>query len=326
MILGHQKQWQFLKDSIKTNKTFHAYLFIGESSLGKRKVAKEFIKLLNCQNSTFNKALSIESCQNCRSCKAIQKEIHPDLILIEPKNKKIHIAQIRELSRKLSFKPYSAAYKAVIIDKAHLMNKEAQNCLLKTLEEPREKAILILLSEHSRILFPTILSRVQKIKFQPVSQKEIKNYFKDRGAEEKLAFQLSIFSQGKPGIAINFFKDKEKFEIWEKEQKEVLAIITDKKTLYSRLQYLKNSTFFLEHPKEALTILLNYFREILLFKSNAPIPNLYRNFTQNFSGQANIYSFKKLKKILNTIESMNFLLSTTNVNSKLALEMVIIEI
>ena len=326
MILGHQKQWQFLKQLTKINKVFHAYLFIGESSLGKRKVAKEFIKLLNCRNSTLNKGLSIEACQNCRSCKDIQKEIHPDLILVEPKNKEIHIAQIRELSRKLSFKPYSAPYKAAIIDKAHLMNKEAQNCLLKTLEEPREKAILILLSEHPQILFPTILSRLQKIKFQSVSQKEIENYLKNKGAKKELAFRLSIFSQGKPGIAINFFKNPEKFEIWEKEQKEVLTIITDKKTLYSRLQYLKNSTFFLEHPKEALTILLSYFREILLSKSNVSIPNLYRNFTQNFSLQANIYSFKKLKKILNTIENMNFLLSTTNVNSKLALEMVIMEI
>lgn len=326
MLIGHQKQWQFLKKSAEINKIFHAYLFIGESSLGKKKIAKEFIKLLNCQNSTLNGSLNISPCQNCRSCKDVQKEIHPDLILIKPKKKEIQITQIRELVRKLSFNPYSASYKMVIIDKAHLMNKESQNCLLKTLEEPRGKTVLILLTEHPQKLFLTILSRVQKIKFQSVSLKEIKNYLKNKGANEELASQLSMFSQGKPGIAIDFFRDKEKFEIWKKEQKEVLAIIIDKKTLYSRLQYLKNSTFFLEYPKEALTILLNYFREILLFKNNILIPNIYKNFIKSFSVQVNIYSFKRLKKILNTIEDMNFLLSTTNVNPKLALEMLILEI
>lgn len=326
MILGHQKQWQFLKKSVEIKKIFHAYLFVGEPSLGKKKVAKEFIKLLNCQNLIFNKALDIEPCQNCHSCKEIQRKIAPDLILIEPKNKEIQISQIRELGRKLSFSPYSAPYKMVIIDKAHLMNREAQNCLLKTLEEPRGKVVLILLSEQPQKLFLTILSRVQKIKFQPVSLKIIENYLKNKGLEEELAFQFSILSQGRPGIAINFFKNKEKFRIWKEKQKEVLTIINDKKSLHSRLQYLKTSTFFLEHPKETLTILLNYFREILLFKNNILIPSLYKNFIKNFSFQANLYSFKKLKKILNTIENMNFLLSTTNISPKLALEILILEI
>ena len=326
MILGHQKQWQFLKESFRVNKIFHAYLFVGEPCLGKRKVAKEFIKLLNCQNLTLNETLSAEPCQNCRSCKDIQKEIAPDLILIEPKNKEIQIIQIRELSRRLSFKSYSAPYKAVIIDKAHLMNKEAQNCLLKILEEPRGKTVLILLSEHFQMLLPAILSRVQKIKFQLVSSTTIKNYLKNKGAKEELAFQLSVLSQGRPGIAIDFFKNKEKFEIWKSQQKEVLAIIIAQKFLHSRFQYLKNSTFFLEHPREALIILLRYFREILLFKINVSISEIDKNFIQSLPLQANIYSFKKLKKILNTIQDINFLLSTTNINSKLALEVLMLEL
>jgi len=88
MLIGHQKIWQFLKKAIEMDKLSHAYLFFGEESLGKRKLAKEFIKLLNCQNSD-------KPCQTCHSCQDIEKEVHPDLILIEPKKKEIQIAQIR---------------------------------------------------------------------------------------------------------------------------------------------------------------------------------------------------------------------------------------
>ncbi len=325
MILGHQKQWQFLKASIKLKKISHAYLFIGEQSLGKKTIAKEFIKILYCQKFKLKQNSNLKSCQNCRLCKDIQKEIHPDLMIVKPENGEIYIKQIREINQKLLLKSYLAPFKTVIIEEAHLMNQEAQNCFLKTLEEPKSKSILFLLTKYPQILLPTILSRVQKIKFQIVDIEKIKNYLINQGANEELANQLSIISQGKPGIAINFLQNKEKFETWKKKQKEILKII-NYKNIYSRFQYLKTSKFFLNNPVEVLDILLNYFREILLLKNNVLISGIYKNFVSDFQSQINIYSVQKLKKILKQIEYIKFLISNTNVNSKLALEMIMIEI
>lgn len=149
----HQKQWEFLKRSAELNRLPHALLFYGQEGLGKKALAIEFSKFL------------------------IGKISPPDFILIESgagavfakasASQGIQIAQIRELIGKLSFKPYLADFKIAIIDNAHLMTQEAQNCFLKFLEEPKGKTILILVTAYPSLLLPTIISRVQKVRFFP---------------------------------------------------------------------------------------------------------------------------------------------------------------
>ncbi|MBU2634891.1 DNA polymerase III subunit delta', partial [Patescibacteria group bacterium] len=140
---GHQKQWQFLKKSAELGRLPHALLFYGQEGLGKKALAIEFSKFL------------------------IKKTSPPDFILIEPQGKEIQIAQIRSLIQGLSFKPYLADFKIAVINKAHLMSQESQNCFLKFLEEPTDKTYLILITEYPAMLLPTILSRVQKLRFFP---------------------------------------------------------------------------------------------------------------------------------------------------------------
>ncbi|PIV68380.1 MAG: hypothetical protein COS07_04185, partial [Candidatus Aenigmarchaeota archaeon CG01_land_8_20_14_3_00_37_9] len=165
----------------------HAYLFCGQEKLGKKTIALEWISSLFGQD--------------------LQNAQHPDLIFLEPTDppsvkdskekptgkKEIRISQIRELIWKLSLKPYSAPYKAVIIDQAHLMNQDAQTSLLKTLEEPKGKTFLILITEMPESLFPTIRSRVENIKFYPVKKEEIKNYLKKQYQPDVL-LKLSFYS------------------------------------------------------------------------------------------------------------------------------------
>lgn len=153
-IVGHEKQWEFLKQSAELNKSPHAYLFSGQEKLGKRTLALEWASLI------FNKDL--------------QKSPHPDLILIEPRNREIQIAQIRNLSWKLSLRPYSAPFKIAIIDQAHLMNQEAQTSLLKTLEEPRGKTFLILISNYPEILFPLFFLEFRLLNFILLKKKKLK--------------------------------------------------------------------------------------------------------------------------------------------------------
>jgi len=305
MIIGHQKQWQFLKKSAETNRLSHAYLFFGQERLGKKTLALEFIKFLNCQD---NNQLS-KPCQQCSSCKDIQKRQHPDLFWIEPVGKDIQISQIRNLQWRLSLRPFSASFKSAIIDQAHCMNSEAQSCILKTLEEPSGKAILILITEYPELLFPTILSRVQKIRFSPVPISEIENYLKKQRISQEKKDKISFLSLSKPGLAFDFLLNPQKLEYQNQKVKEMIQI--RQSDLIFRFQYIKDAVSKKYNIKELLDIWLRYFREIL-----------FKTLKNNQTG----YSLDRVKNIINTIQNINFLISTTNINQRLALEQLMLEI
>lgn len=166
VTLNSKKQWDFLKKIVENKKIPQAMIFSGPPFLEKKKTALEFIKILNCEEQTF----SVKPCQNCLACKLIEQGKHPDLILITPEKKDIQIDQIRELQRKLNITPSQLSdFKSVIIDKAERLNSYAQNCLLKTLEEPKGKVLLIFVTSYLESLFETIRSRCQILKFYPTA-------------------------------------------------------------------------------------------------------------------------------------------------------------
>jgi DNA polymerase-3 subunit delta' len=283
MIVGHQKQWQFLKKTVKLGKISHAYLFSGQAHLGKKRIALEFVKLINGENFGLG---------------------HPDLILIEPKGgAPIQIAQIRELIQKLSLKPYSAPFKVALIDQAHLMTKDSQNSFLKTLEEPKGMTLLILITQLPERLLATISSRCEIIKFSPVKEDEIKSYLRENLSDKNWE-EVGKFCLGRPGEAVNFVSDPQKLENRKKIIKELIKISNSE--LASRFQYAKNLSKE-SNLREILDIWLSYFRNVLLEKKSQ-------------------YSFSKLKNILNQIQNTNFLISTTNINSRLALEILMLEL
>ena len=244
MIVGHQKQWQFLKKSAELGRLAHAYLFTGQEKLGKKTLALEWISLLFGQPST-----------------RLLMGVHPDFILITPIQKEIQISQIKDLNYRLSLRPYLASFKTAIIDQAHSMNQEAQNCFLKTLEEPRGNTILILISEYPEFLFPTIRSRSEIIKFYPLAKKEIENYLKEQGVEEKKAQVISQISQGKPGKAIDFLYLPQKLKEREALLNELIKLT--KLDLTSRFQYAQKISQ-MPDLKEILNIWLSYFRKFNL--------------------------------------------------------------
>lgn len=235
--MSHQKQWQFLIKSAELGSLPHALLFYGQEKLGKKDLA---IKLGEQLVGLNNPA---------------------DFILTEAPS----ISEIRELIQKLAFKPYSAKYKVAIVDKAHLMTKEAQSCFLKFLEEPTEKTILILITEYPATLLPTILSRVQKIRFYPNKELEIKD------SEEAIS---------------------------------ILQKLRESDLAY-RFQYIKKITDkdSNEDLREILNVWLRCFRKEML---------------ANYNSNA--------KEIIKEIQSTQLLLSTTNVNSKLALETLLMKL
>ncbi|MDD4083612.1 MAG: hypothetical protein PHD05_09550, partial [Sphaerochaetaceae bacterium] len=171
MLLGHKKQWEFLKNKFEMGQLSHAYLFAGPREIGKKNLAFEFIKLLNCIGKIDE---SKKPCDRCTNCQMINKCTFPDLMVISSLNKKdpnygdggeIKISQIREAQDFLNYKSYYGSFKSVIVNDAENMNTEAQNCFLKTLEEPKGRTLLVMTSSKPEMLLPTIISRCQTLKF-----------------------------------------------------------------------------------------------------------------------------------------------------------------
>jgi DNA polymerase III subunit delta' len=306
-ILGHKSIWKFLKNSAEHGKVSHAYLFLGPERVGKKTVAIEFIKLLNCQE----KNLKNRPCCSCQSCLDLEKKSHPDFLLIEPESEKkeISIAQIRSLAWQLSLQKYYAPFKAVIVDEAHLMNQEAQSCLLKTLEEPKGQAIIILVTAFPELLFPTIVSRTKRIRFSRVASKEIENFLNVKKIPEETIKKLVSISWGKPGEVMDFLNNPEKIKEREEKIKELKDLSLS--PLNMKFEYAKKITQDPRQLKEILDIWLEYFREALFFSVGSPDEKK---------------SFLKFKKIINLIQDINFLLSKTETNPTLALEILLMEI
>ena len=310
-MIGHQKQWQYLINTARNDSLPHAFLFSGQGQLGKKRVALEFVKFLFCQ------AQKNRPCGNCKICQDVEKNQHPDLSLLSPEKKEIQIIQIRDLKWKMSLKPYVAPFKVAIIDDAHNMNQEAQNSLLKTLEEPKGKAVLILITEYPDQLFQTILSRAQEIKFYPVPKKEITDYLSSEGISQDEIRELGDFYLGLPGRAISFLKEPAKGAFFKRAEADLVKMT--KSPLALRFQYAKE----LAENKEVLNEILQHWqvqlRKKLLFKLNAETKK------EEFllGGK---YSVAQIKNFLESLQNARHLISSTNANQRLILECLLLDL
>jgi len=317
-IIGHQQQWEFLQKIAKADRIPQALLFAGSSHLGKKRMALEFIKLLNCPQAPYQD--SGGGCQKCFSCQSIAKERYPDLAMVRPQKKAIQISQIRDLQNILNLGAQISSIKSVIIDEAESMNVAAQNCLLKTLEEPRGKTLLILITSQPAMLAPTIISRTQLLKFYPLRTSEIEEYFKGKVAQDFLK-KLVFLSGGLPGKAMEFFKNPEKLEI-ELERYQFWQKILDS-SLEQRFYYL-NQLFsqkeeFSQNLGAFLEILLRYLRGLLLEKLGVK-----KNQLTSFKRTTQDYPLPNLKKMIKAVQDLSSAISQTNINPKLAIENLIL--
>ena len=209
-IQGQDRAVQTLKESQKRNKLHHAYLFSGPEGVGKKKTAVELIKSLNCDQPGPE-----GSCDQCPSCQKIERKIHPDFLHLEPDGAFIRIEQIRQLGQQLSFAPVMGRSRLCLLDMASDLNEAAANAFLKTLEEPPEKTLFVLLVRDPGELLPTLVSRCLTIGFNPLSLALITEKLEqEKGLEHKDAMAISLVSGGSLGKAFqylgtNFWKKQE---------------------------------------------------------------------------------------------------------------------
>jgi DNA polymerase-3 subunit delta' len=204
-IVGHAHPKAVLTAAIASGRIAHAYLFHGESHIGKSLTALAFAKTALCgrlESGQASDRSTLASCGQCVSCHAVDSGSHPDIHLIRPDGAQIKIGQIRDLQNSIAYKPLIGSRKWFIMDEADAMNPEAANCFLKTLEEPPDHSTLILVTDRPQALLPTVLSRCQQVRFSPPPPDELSQWLqKRRGITVKDAQRLAMLAMGKIGIA-----------------------------------------------------------------------------------------------------------------------------
>ena len=182
-LYGHEKPKAILRAALEQERIAHAYLFYGMAGIGKRSVALNFAKALNC---TRRREL-LDACDSCISCRKADHRNHPDIEIIEAQGQFIHKAAVDELQERIKFRPSEGSRCVFIIDEADRLRTEAANALLKTLEEPPPAALLILVTARPHQLPATVLSRCQQVSFTPLPRETVARFLVERlalGSEE----------------------------------------------------------------------------------------------------------------------------------------------
>lgn len=291
-IKGQNFAKKYLTNSIKSNMVSHAYMFEGPNGIGKNTMARELAAILLEMENLFNS---------------------PDYIEIKPDGNSIKIAQIRKLQSDILVKPYKS-YKIYVIDEAQKMTVEAQNALLKTLEEPPKYAIIILITDNKESLLDTIKSRCEIIKFTPIPMQEVASYLTMNGIDSKRASLLANFSRGSMKKAIELSESEEFHLMREEVQKYVETFLNG--NLIEIIDIQSSIEKYKDQITNVLDLLINYFRDIMMVKENVDnsmIINLDRLiFVKNMSNKT---TYSQLSKIIDIIEeTKNKLRSNCNFN------------
>ncbi len=241
-IIGNEEVKKYIRKNLEKNNILHSYLFLGTEGIGKLLLAKEFAKYILClENKT-------ENC-NCKSCICYDGNNHPDFSIINEEGETIKIEYIRALVEKVIEKPIASNRKVYIINDADKMTDEAQNCLLKTLEEPPEFITIILISSNENALFNTIKSRCMKVKFNNIPNKDLYDYSINVIGYDNISENLLNTFEGSIGKAIKLKENKEEYlnidNLLEDMKKEdIISVMLSANFLYTKERIFEFLEYF----------------------------------------------------------------------------------
>ena len=320
-IIGHEEIIRHLKNAIETGKVSHSYIFTGEPGSGKKLLAGTFAATLQCE------AGGTEPCQKCDSCKKAVGKNHPDIIMVEhEKPGTITIDEIRDqVIHDVDIRPYYSPYKIYIIADADLMTPQAQNALLKTIEEPPEYAVILLLTSNIGALLPTIQSRCVRLDLKVADDGLVKKYLMEHLHVPDYQAEIDAsFAQGSIGRAKEAATSQEFADMTQS----ALKILKYANTMevYELSDAIKELSSEKQNINDYLDIFQFWFRDVLMFKATREIDNLVFKQEINFiREQASQRSYENLEKILDSIQKTKVRLKA-NVNFELALELLFLTI
>lgn len=256
-LVGNENNKYILKETITKGNILHSYMFFGTEGIGKKLFALEFAKMILCENQKNS------PCEKCKSCIEFDSNNNPDFFFIEPDGNSIKIDQIRNMQKGMLEKPIISSKKVYIINNAETMTKEAQNCLLKTLEEPQEYVVIILIVSDENSMLPTIKSRCTKIFFEKISDENLKTYIKEKIGDVHFEESMIKLSEGSIGKCIEISKKQEIL-------KKIEDFINNIENM-DEVQIINASSYFNEN-KEDINLILDYIY-ILIFNKTKEFSN-----------------------------------------------------
>lgn len=320
-IIGHEQIIGHLQNAISLDKVSHAYILEGEDGMGKNLLASAFAQTLQCKNS------SVEPCMECQSCKQALSGNQPDIIRIShEKPNSIGVEDIREqLWGDILIKPYSSPYKIYIVDEAEKMTVQAQNALLKTIEEPPTYGVILLLTANSGMFLPTIISRCVTLKLKPLRDEQIKKYLMEK--KQIPDYQADIcaaFARGNLGKACSL-ADSESFTRIKEHALHLVKYVKEMDT-YEVIDSVKSVSEYKLEIQDYLDLLMVWYRDVLLFKATRQGDALiFSDEIHDISDAAVRSSYEGLETILQALDKAKVRLNA-NVNFDLTMELLFLTI
>lgn len=318
-IIGHEQIKEHFNNAIKTHKVSHAYILAGEAGMGRKSLANAFALTLLCEQGRM------EPCMKCHACRQVLSGSHPDLIYVgHEKPGSIGVDDIRkQINDTIMVRPYSSSYKIYIVDEAEKMTVQAQNALLKTIEEPPFYAVIILLTTNQEAFLPTILSRCIQLKLKPLRDSVVKSYLMERmHIEEADADVYAAFARGNLGKAITIASSEE-FKLLHQELLHLLKHIHDM-DISELLDYIRKLKEDNLDIYECLDFMQMWYRDVLLYKVTKDINlMIFKDEYRVINEISKNSAYDGLEKILEAIDKARVRLDA-NVNMELAMELMLL--
>ena len=320
-IIGHEQIKEHFQQAIENHRVSHAYILTGEAGMGRKSLANAFALTLLCEKGKS------EPCMECHACKQVLSGNHPDLIYVShEKPGSIGVDDIRtQINDTILVRPYSSYYKIYIVDEAEKMTQQAQNALLKTIEEPPSYAIILLLTTNQEAFLPTILSRCVQLKLKPLKDFVVKSYLTEHlGVPEADADVYAAFARGNLGKAISLASSEE-FQLMRQEVMHLLKHLKDA-DISELLDYIRKLKEDSLDIYECLDFMQLWYRDVLLYKATKDINGvIFSDQMKYIKERANTSSYEGIETILKALETAKVRLKA-NVNFDLVMELLLLTI
>lgn len=320
-VVGHKDILKYISSAVENNRVSHAYILNGERGSGKKMLANLFAMTLLCETGDN------EPCGKCHSCKQAESGNHPDIIRVtHEKPNSISVDDIRtQVNNTVDIKPYQGPYKVYIIPQADMMTLQAQNAILKTIEEPPSYAVFLLLTENAETLLPTINSRCVMLKLRNIKDTLIKKYLMENlEIPDYKADMCTAFAQGNMGRAI-MLANSDHFNEIREEAVQLLKHISEME-LNEIVAAVKNISVYKLEITDYLDIIMIWYRDVLLYKATKEIDKVvFKDQLQSIKEQARKSSYEGIELILESLEKAKARLKA-NVNFDLVMELLFLTI
>ena len=318
-IVGHEQIKEHMQAAIRDKKPFHAYLFQGEEGVGKEALARTFAAGLQCQSESADKP-----CKECVSCRQMESGNQPDVIWVTREKASLGVDEIREqLCNTMDIKPFSSPYKIYLVPEAEKMTEAAQNALLKTIEEPPEYGIVILMTSNISALLPTIQSRCLTMEFRPLSTVVVESYVKEHcQVPDYQARASAAFAQGNLGKAMRYAKSEDFIE----RKDHIISLLrnVEQMDLSEMLAVIKDLGTRKDEVRDYIDLMVLWYRDVLLFKATKDINQLlFQDEASYISREASHRSYEKIEEILQAFEKAKVRLRA-NVNFDITMELMLL--